>query len=133
MHGNASIEWETQWEVARSQFERARWVFTKGGVAGGYEIVGSSRLRKGAGWAGQLAHTASAVCDTQGALEAEAYAAWMHGNALMEGETQWEAAHSQLGRVRWVSPCFKPVRVIVCFWETQWATWRTHGVQGGGV
>ena len=58
------------------------------------------RLRKGAGWAGQLSRIAAVVCDTQGALEAEAYAAWMHGNALMEGETQWEAARSQFGRAR---------------------------------
>jgi hypothetical protein len=63
---------------------------------------GLRRLRKAASWAGQLARVASTVCDTKGALEAEAYGAWMQGNAMMEGETQWEAARTQFSRARWV-------------------------------
>jgi hypothetical protein len=63
---------------------------------------GLRRLRKAAAWAGQLARLAAVVCDAKGALEAEAYAAWMQGNAKMEGEVEWEAARLQFGRARWV-------------------------------
>lgn len=63
---------------------------------------GLRRLRKAASWAGQLARVAGVVCDARGALESEAYAAWMQGNALMEGETQWEGAAAQFSRARWV-------------------------------
>lgn len=61
---------------------------------------GIRRLRKAASWAGQLARLSAVVCDARGALEAEAYAAWMTGTALMEGETQWEAARNQFSRAR---------------------------------
>jgi hypothetical protein len=63
---------------------------------------GLRRLRKAASWAGQLARVAGVVCDARGALESEAYAAWMQGNALMEGETQWEGAAAQFSRARCV-------------------------------
>jgi hypothetical protein len=58
------------------------------------------RLRKAAAWAGQLARLAGAVADARGATEAGAYAAWMSGNALMEGEAAWEAARAAFGRAK---------------------------------
>lgn len=74
---------------------------------------GIRRLRKAASWAGQLARLSAVVCDARGALEAEAYAAWMTGTALMEGETQWEAARNQFSRARCVRTCWVVVVVHI--------------------
>ncbi|WIA32643.1 hypothetical protein OEZ86_003445 [Tetradesmus obliquus] len=50
------------------------------------------RLRKASFWAGELSRIAGTVCDTRSAVEADAYAAWMSGNVLMETESDWQRA-----------------------------------------
>ena len=43
-------------------------------------------------WAVETSRLVNARCDTKSALEADAYAAWLHGNLLLEKETDWELA-----------------------------------------
>ncbi len=53
-------------------------------------------------WANELARFAAVRSDTRGALEAEAYAAWMGANLLLEKESDWEVALAKFTRAKWV-------------------------------
>jgi signal recognition particle subunit SRP68 len=57
------------------------------------------RLDKAAKWAIQLEKLCAAVADEHSALEAEAYAAYMNGHALLERE-EWEPALDSLVKAR---------------------------------
>lgn len=43
---------------------------------------------------------ASERCDARTSLEADAYAAWMGGNVLLEKESDWEGALARFLRAR---------------------------------
>ena len=58
------------------------------------------RLAKAGAWAAELARLAAETCDARGALEAEAYSAWMGANALLERESDWARAHALFSRAR---------------------------------
>lgn len=50
------------------------------------------RLAKAVSHTTDLVRLTSGICDHRTALEAEAYAAWMNGNYLLEKETDWQGA-----------------------------------------
>jgi len=50
------------------------------------------RLAKAVSHTTDLVRLTSEICDHRTALEAEAYAAWMNGNYLLEKETDWQGA-----------------------------------------
>lgn len=66
-------------------------------------------------WANELARFAAVRSDTRGALEAEAYAAWMGANLLLEKESDWEVALAKFTRAKWV-----------------WAVWVSMGCERSG-
>lgn len=59
-----------------------------------------ARLWKAAGWAEQLAHLASERADHRTSVEAEAYAAWINGTALLEKQSDWDSALGALVRAK---------------------------------
>jgi hypothetical protein len=56
----------------------------------------------------------SEVCDTRSALEAEAYAAWMAGNVLLEKEADWARALGHFSRAKWGRPAPARAPVVLC-------------------
>jgi signal recognition particle subunit SRP68 len=58
------------------------------------------RLAKAHRWAVDCAALVGQRCDPGSALEAEAYAAWMHGNLLLEKESDWELALAKYMRAK---------------------------------
>ncbi|KAG2502147.1 hypothetical protein HYH03_000634 [Edaphochlamys debaryana] len=63
-----------------------------------HHLIG--RLAKAVLWAGELARISADRADTRGSLEAEAYAAWMGGNLLLERESDWEMALAKFTRAK---------------------------------
>ncbi|GAX75285.1 hypothetical protein CEUSTIGMA_g2730.t1 [Chlamydomonas eustigma] len=56
------------------------------------------RLTKACTWSSDLAKLSESCADTRGSLEAQAYAAWMHGSMLLEKESNWVLALAKFTR-----------------------------------
>ena len=63
------------------------------------------RLAKAAAHAQDLLRLAGERCDARSSLEADAYAALMGGNVLLERESDWEGALARFLRARCAHAC----------------------------
>lgn len=59
-----------------------------------------ARLAKAVVWARELARLASETCDAVTVVEAEAYAAWMHGTWLSERKREWDVPLGKYHRAK---------------------------------